>query len=412
MRNLFLIFVLFAHLCNLYSQDVEYELSPISEEYNTRYFYCANYSEHPLQDKLEYLDVELPQAFVLELSALEDGEQSVIVFNDNNELIISKKDDTYYFNRLSLNAECNKKISLYFVNKKVKIYFDEQKVGELRDSLNPKKRVGIKWDKKGENCYRLLNCFEPIPFKVADYGEALEGGRLDKDNGIRKNVHSVREPYNLTFPTDNTCNSERSIRFEYRFENSKKEGASRMLRGRSEISGVFSRSPMNKWIIEFDFYVPSETHDDSTCAEVITQLHEGSSTPTFPTFVMSIINGTLQCSVKGDSTLISDWKRNKRPSHINKGRQYPIEKNRWYHIKAYVKEGYQTSAMPLTMVWVDGVLAFESHSPNCYNYLPSRNGFYDYLKFGIYKSGWLKADTVDSRKEKRIYLFDNYVVKY
>lgn len=69
-----------------------------------------------------------------------------------------------------------------------------------------------------------------------------------------------------------------------------------------------------------------------------------------------------------------------------------------------MKEGYQTSAMPLTMVWVDGGLVFESHSPNCYNYLPSSKGFYDYLKFGIYKNGWFKAKKL-MRGYKREFIF-------
>ena len=412
MRLFVMLTLLVCRLLLLSAVNKEYELSPTSEEYNTRYFYCSNYYAPQLSDKIEYIDVELPQVFVIELSTLIDGEQTVVAYNDNKKLVISKEGNTYRVNRLMIDAECNHKISLYFINKKIKIYFDEQKVGELSASLDNKKRVGVKWDKKWGNSHRFMNCFEPVPFKVADYGRSLEGGRLYADRSFRKTRHGVDEPYSLTYPTDITNHSKRSIRFEYRYENALKDGASKMRRGRSEISGVYSESPMNKWIMDFDFYVPSETREDSTCSEAVTQLHEGSLTPTFPTFVISVINGSLQCNVKGDSTLISEWKINKRPFHINYSKQYPLEKETWHHIKAYIKEGYQISAMPLTMVWVDGTLVFESYMPNCYNYPPAAEGIFDYHSFGVYKSSWVRGVVPDSTIQTRIYYFDNYIVRH
>jgi hypothetical protein len=392
--------------------EEEYVISQYSEEYNTRYFFCENFNDIHTDTTL-YVTDALPKAFVVEIGAFQVGEKAAFVYNDDKELIISNSGGQLKIGnkRIGNIAEGISRISLYIVNGKMVVYLDDEKRKEFAFPLDREKKIGVELSKcKGYTC-RYFNCYEPVAFRVADYGKALEDGVAKTKKNVRIVPHNVGESYNLTFPTDITRQSDRSIRFEYRYEDTRKEGANNMKRARSEISGVFSNSPKNKWIIEYDLYVPSETADDEVHFEVISQIHEESKTPTPPSFCLYMKRGRLGCSVKGDSTEISTWKRGKARYAESRTFKY-LEKDRWYHVKVYLKEGWQQEDLPLTRVWIDGELLFESNIPNCYKYEPKHEGQYDYLKFGVYKSGWLEAKEVDRKLQTRIYIFDNFVVKY
>lgn len=246
--------------------------------------------------------------------------------------------------------------------------------------------------------------------KIYDYGNELEKIKNLRSGRIRISEHNVGADYSLTFPSDVTCNSKKSIRFEYRFEDTMAEGKSSMQRSRSEISGVYSHTPMGVWTIEFDLYVPEETLDDRECGEIITQIHENSNTPISPSFCLSMKSGYLCCSIRGDSIPVNQWEKVNVPTHRQSKKLLYIEKNRWYHVKAFIKEGYQYDKSPLTQVWVDGELLFLSHLPNCCKYIPINKNHYNYLKFGIYKPLWKRMKEKPSIG-KRIYYFDNYVVQ-
>jgi len=245
---------------------------------------------------------------------------------------------------------------------------------------------------------------------VYDYGKELEKADDLRDERIRISPHNTGADYSLTFPSDITCNSKKSIRFEYRYEDTMAEGKTSMQRARSEISGVYSRTLMGVWTIEFDLYVPEETVDDNSCFEIITQIHEHSKTAKPPSFCLSVKGGNLYCSVRGDSIPISDWSKKNKAIHHNSEKLLYLKKDRWYHVKAFVKEGYQYDMSPLTQVWVDSELLFYSQVPNCYNYKPVKKDKYNYIKFGIYKPGWKKVKEPPSLS-RRIYYFDNYVVQ-
>ena len=389
-------------------------MSITSEEYNTRYFYCGDYDE-VRTDTVICVGKKLPEAFVVELGVLQEGEKTAFIYGDNKELILSiKKRSLRVGNRKVCRIKKEySKISLYFVNNKLEIYLDDQKKKEWVFQLDRNNQIGVKISReKGYSC-RYFNCYEPIPFKVADYGATLEEGVVVKNTNVRVGLHNVSEPYSLTFPTDIANNSKRSLRFEYRYENTKKDGKNEMLRGRSEISGVFSNSPKNKWIIEYDLFVPKETMGDDSSSEIITQIHEGSRNPTVPSFCLKVKGGILFCNIKGDSIKIDEWSRKKMPSHIVTKPLIYLEKNRWYHVKVYLKEGWRKEDLPLTKVWIDGKLLFVSNSPNCYLYSTRRAGNYDYIKFGIYKSEWLRRNIeVKPETKTRVYYFDNFIVKY
>ena len=412
LRAFFLV-VCLTVVCHLSATDIEYQLSRYSEDYNTRYFYCENFDRLKAVDEIQYVEVEIPTAFVAEIGALNDGSESVLVYNDNQELIVSKKGYRYQIDGITASKMVSgeSKLSFYFVNGKLLFYIDEDKKYEKPLKLDRQKKFGIKWSAAGKYNYRFLNCFEPVPFKVADYGKALEDGALSNKKGIRMSPHNVGAAYSLTFPQDVTCNSKRSIRFEYRYEDTKADGVNSMRRARSEISGVFCSSPMNKWIIEYDLYIPEETIEDKNL-EIVTQLHEHSVTPVSPSFCLWVKGGYIGGTINGDSAMLTSKPFvKKKVSHHHSGRLAVLSKGKWYHVKIYVKEGYQISALPVTKVWIDSKLVLESITPNCYKYNPSVKDSYNYLKFGIYKSPWMKSNVVP-QTDRRIYFFDNYVVRY
>ena len=390
----------------------EYNLSTDSEEYNTIYLFHENNLSPKNQNGIQYIPVSLPQSFVVELGSLANGCQSALVYNDNIELIISKYANHYYVDGVLLEGVYvnEKKISLYFVNNKIVFYIDDYKVGERRVYYDYRKKVGIKWSKKEPYSYYFMNCYFPQPFQQMNYGHVFE-----KDMGTQyaKSVQkqNVGKHYSLTFPTQISNNSLSSIRFEYRFDDSKDVSKSKTARGRSEISGVQAKSPMNKWIIEFDIYVPHTTADDPESTECITQLHEGFSNSTVPAFNIGIDNGFLYCRIRGDSVLRKKADKIYPLNTYTKKLCY-LKKERWYHIKALVKEGYQSGHIPLTKIWIDNELVFESNRPNCYHYVPSKEGRYNYIKFGIYKSKWLSQKGCNPKTKTRVYYFDNYTVKY
>ena len=170
---------------------------------------------------------------------------------------------------------------------------------------------------------------------------------------------------------------------------------------------------MGKWVIEFDFYVPKETADDSQRYDIITQLHDYSKQALSPAFCIGMKGGELFCRLRGDSIPVEQWKKQNEPvsgTHITTLGY--LTKDTWHHVKIFLKLSFQRSMNPLTVIWLDSEKVFESDLPNCYNYEPKNPGVYDYIKFGIYKSSWLGLAQKPVDTDRRIYYFDNYKVKY
>ena len=396
------------------SAEKVFLLSGHSEEYNLHYLYHQNFPKSFIKDTIIYINKELPESFVIELGGLKNGQKSILVYNDNHELLITKRSDRYIIGGkwMRVSTKDNHKLSLYFVNGKVIAYADEKNLGYISLRFNHYKRIGVKCSKNGSLSNKYLCCYEPCEFKEMNYGQRLDSGILPRVTGILTS-QGVGEPYSLTFPKDTICNSPRSIRFEYRFEDSKKEGKTKTQRGRSEIAGVSSSSLMGKWIIEFDFLVPHETDDDSLRYDMITQLHDHSTEALSPAFCLLMKSGELSCRLRGDSIPVEQWKKRNKPAsgtHI-----LPLgylKKDTWHHVKVYLKLAYQRSMNPQTIIWLDSKKVLESNLPNCYNYTPKKAGMYDYIKFGIYKSSWLGLKQKPEGSDRRIYYFDNFKVKY
>ena len=396
------------------AEEKEYKLAVSSDAYNTNYLYHQNFTEPIQQDSTVNVDAKLPAQFVVELGALKEGEKSLLVYDDTKEMLITKNNGQYAVNGKRMKGEYvdDTKLSLYFINNKVVLYVDEQLAGDIKLRFDHRKKIGVKWAKDGKYSYSYLNCYQPCGFKVIDYGQLMDGGIWSTRKG-KMSQQNVGEDYSLRFAEDLACRSPRSMRFEYRFEDSKKEGKSKTQRGRSEISGVHSSSLMGKWIIEFDFYIPYDTKDDNLSRECITQLHDCSTMALSPAFSIGMRNGELYCRLRCDSIPVEQWEKRNNPAggtHI-----LPLgylKKDTWHHIKIYLKLAYQRSMMPRTIVWVDSKKVLESNLPNCYNYMPKKAGMYDYIKFGIYKSSWLRLKQKPVGIDRRIYYFDNYKVKY
>lgn len=391
----------------------EYQLSLDSECYNTQYFFCADFDAGQQIDTLFFVPSEI-QDFVVEIGSIKRGEKVCFVYNDSKKIIIKNYGDYLRIGRHTIALDPKEKVfsklSLYFVNDKMIVYVDYTRKYEKEQRIDLHKRIGVN---KGRNSDAwFLYCYEPVPFKETNYGALLEDGQMIKSKEYRMSPHNVGAAYSLTFPTDITCNSRRAIRFEYRQEDSQNADATRMQRARSEISGVFSNSAQNKWIIEYDLYIPEETIDDNQFSEIITQLHEASTMSTVPSFSLSVHGGWLYCTINGDKTRIEHWGTRKRPNDQLTRKLIYLQKDSWHHLKIFIKEGWRIDASPSTKIWVDGELILENNDPNCYSYTPRAEGLYNYLKFGIYKSGWLMTSDVPSDVRVRTYYFDNFVVKY
>lgn len=417
MNRLLALIVAILSLCSSLSQakDKVYRLSGRSDEYNIRYLYHQSFIQPILRDTVVYIGVDLPESFVLELAGPQEGEKSVLVYNDDQEMSISMKNGRYVIDGRSFRAPAGggNKLSFYYINGKLIVYVDDKKAGKVKVDLNPKKRIGVKWKADGTLSYDYLCCYEICEFKDVKYGEMFDDGVFRQMKSFFTS-QSIGKDYSLNFPADVTCHSPRSMRFEYRFEDAKtEEDKSKTQRTRSEISGVHSSSLMGKWIIEFDFLIPEETMDDAENKEIITQLHEGSDDAISPAFCLGMWKGELFCRLRGDNIPIGQWKKRNVPAggtHL--ASLAYLEKGVWHHVKVFLREAYQQSMNPLTVVWLDSKKVFESRLPNCYNYEPRKQGAYNYLKFGIYKSAWINIEECGEEKSRRVYYFDNYKVRY
>lgn len=390
----------------------EYLLSQTSEEYNTHYLFHGNI-DNVLQDSIYYAPTDLEDGFVLEIGALQEGQKSCIVYNDSLNIIIKKESGHYYVNSYKIGKSVfeSKKVSLYFVNAKVHMYIDEILEYTFPLNYNVEKRVGIRWNSMGDFSYSYFNGYEPKTFKVADYGNMFDSAVSGRKGPFFVEQHVGRD-YSITYPSDKTFKSAKSIRFEYRYVDAHMLFKTQTQRGRSEISAVSAESPMSKWFFDFDLLIPSETKDDPFHREVLTQIHDFSSVQGLsPSFALGIEKGALYVNLLGNDSVVSSLDQVKKKlvrTYQNLGR---LQRDSWHHIKIYVKQAYDTRMMPLTIIWVDGREVFRNESPNCYNYKPRKQNHYDYAKFGIYKWGWLNKKLAPGT-EKRIYYFDNYVIKY
>lgn len=398
---------------SLMASDIVYTLSSTSEDYNTKYFYCKTLNQQINDDQILHVEAELPSSFVMEIGALDIGGETTIVYNGTKSLRVTKKRGRYKIGgTLTLNSfKGEKKLSFYFVNDKLIIYVDDTLIYNKKLIINKNKKIGVKFSANSKHTNHFLVCYEPIPFVVSDYGKEFEHNFIPEKSSLRVVKENVGKDYSLNTNSIITCNSSYSTRFEYQFQDSKEEGKTSTQKSRSEIAGVCSFSPMNKWIIEFDVYIPSETKDDNENFELITQIHEGSTKPTTPAFYLAMLGGYLKYNLRGDSTRIEEWDTKVQPSSRCSANLSYLEKNRWHHIKVYIKESYLIDLQPLTKIWVDDSLLLETDAPNCYCYEPRIEGRYGYFKFGIYKPGWMTLNGCDPLLAKRVYYFDNIVVR-
>ena len=408
MKIIFFVLFFIVSICKAENRQHFYDLFIDSECYNTSYFFHNSIIVNN-QDTIVWIDKKLPSTFVIETNSLKDNQHKTLIYNENERFVIRKEKGRYIVNGKVLKkvVKNDRKISLYCIDGQVHFYIDEKLFLKGRLKIDYHKQIGLQMQKnKG---YSFLNCYEPIPFQFYDYC----GSKNDLVNTetVRMAPHNVGKDYSLTFPVANGFDEKRVFRFEYRYEDSQDDSKDVMRRARSEISGVFCYSPLNKWIIEYDLMVPEETGDDDLDMEIITQIHEHSSIGITPAFCLLVKNGILSCALRGDSIPIERWKNKNVPSYHDDGQLIYLERKKWYHVKIFLKEGSRYDELPLTKVWVNSQLLFESNTPNCYIYKPLKPNVYDYLKFGIYKPGWKYRTECDSLKMRRIYLFRNFTVK-
>ena len=87
-----------------YQDGNNYLLSQSSEEYNTHYLYSQNFPRQIPKDSTIYIESLLPTSFVIELGALKEGEKSLLIYDDNKELLISKNNGNYWVHEEKLRG--------------------------------------------------------------------------------------------------------------------------------------------------------------------------------------------------------------------------------------------------------------------------------------------------------------------
>lgn len=393
-----------------FAKVIEYRLSSDSEEYNVNYFFCSSINDD-LRDSLSLYNY--PSSFIVEINSLGKDEKFTICYNKLDSFSIIPQNEKYLLGQKSLFKTNNDGgvISLYFVNNRILLYQGGKLIGKRRFVLNPGKPIVFKWNKESRfDSGHFINCYEPIPFRRFDYGGVLDNGLFFGYSPFKIISENIGTDYCLKTSNNYRCNSSSSLRFEYNYNDSQNISYNTNRRARSEISGVYSKSPMSKWIIEFDIFIPDSTKDDEDDFEIITQIHEGCKISTTPSFFLYMLNGFLSYSLRGDDVLIEKWNSKMSPKYVYNDKICYLSKEKWHHIKVYLKEGWRYECSPLTKVWVDDNLVFVSKVPNCYCYTPAKSGYYNFIKFGIYKPGWLGKSICKKEISKRVYYFDNYLV--
>lgn len=92
---------------------------------------------------------------------------------------------------------------------------------------------------KGHRCFAMTivilvicSSYDLLSVETYNYGKELEKDLPLRRGKVRISPHNIGADYSLTFPSDITCNSKKSIRFEYRYEDTKADSVSKMRRAR------------------------------------------------------------------------------------------------------------------------------------------------------------------------------------
>lgn len=276
------------------------------------------------------------------------------------------------------------------------IYSDSQQIASVEYKLIPSLRCGLMIDKEHHFSYDFFNVFNLEPYKVYD-----EAGFTDNGTGTTHagQTQGFVQDYSYKLDKDKAKKSPYAERFELR-----RNTITDYTNDRVEKSFNYQlQTNLRKIRIDFDVLVPQDYEEDES-PDCIMQIHdrpdEDSMEGRSPFFAIRIKNNQFVYSAQSiEEKALSGYNINKILSIAN------CKLGEWTHFSIYIKEGYLPEHNPITRIYIDSKLIYESTDPNANN--NPRGG---YVRYGIYKADWLKG-IGDSSIQKKVLFFDNFVVR-
>lgn len=309
---------------------------------------------------------------------------------------ISRIDGKESKNRI-LSEKLNGKSLRFFLSKTgTLIYMDSQQISSVEYQLNASLKCGLMIDKEHLYCYNFYNVFNFEPYKVYDEARFTDNGTGKTHAGV---MQGFVQDYSYRLDTDNAQLSPCAERFELR-----RKTITDYTNDRVEKSFNYQlQTNLRKIKIDFDVLVPKDYKEDES-PDCIMQIHdrpdEDSMEGRSPFFAIRIKNNHYVYTAQSiEKKALSGYNINKILSIAN------CILGEWSHISIYIKEGYLPDHNPITKIYIDSKLVYQSTDPNANN--NPRGG---YVRYGIYKADWLKG-IGDSSIQKKVLFFDNFVVR-
>ena len=287
-------------------------------------------------------------------------------------------------------------IRLFTSNKGFCIYCDKDSLTILDSKFNLDLRCGLMIDNQHKYQYDFFNCFQLQPYKIYDESRFTDNGIKQTHAGLEQ---GWVQDYSYKLDTMQAKKSHYAERFELR-----RNTITDYTNDRVEKSFNYQlQTNLRKIRIDFDVLVPQDYEEDES-PDCIMQIHdrpdEDSMEGRSPFFAIRIKNNQFVYSAQSiEEKALSGYNINKILSIAN------CKLGEWTHFSIYIKEGYLPEHNPITRIYIDSKLIYESTDPNANN--NPRGG---YVRYGIYKADWLKG-IGDSSIQKKVLFFDNFVVR-
>lgn len=287
-------------------------------------------------------------------------------------------------------------IRIFASNKEISIYCDETPLSSLSFTFIPSRQCGLMIDNQHKYQYDFFNCFQLQPYKIYDESRFTDYGIKQTHAGLEQ---GWVQDYSYTLDTVHAKKSHYAERFELR-----RNTITDYTNDRVEKSFNWQlQTNLRKIRIDFDVLVPMDYKEDES-PDCIMQIHdrpdEDSMEGRSPFFAIRIKNNHFVYSAQSiEKKALSGYNINKILSISN------CKLGEWTHFSIYIKEGYLPEHNPITRIYIDSKLVYESTDPNVNN--NPRGG---YVRYGIYKADWLKG-IGDLSIQKKVLYFDNFMVR-
>lgn len=290
------------------------------------------------------------------------------------------------------NGNCSD-ATVYVYSDKIRVYVADEFVLET-DATIQNAVCGLYFAYGEANVYTNFDLFLPTHNIPVGLDNAVEkcGSPSSAFLGFMAQADSS---YGITFNSETTRNSLKSLRFEQRKADSM--GGTY----RSEITPPYMRPrnyPLQTKIFSFDIYFPSDYDYDSR-ADVLWQMHHTPDNVNPDAMYPNISFSTMQGKMWIETLTYADKATDASDPQSTRYDIGEVEKGTWKHFDVFLREGYLPQHNPATAVYMDGVNVVLSRIPNGYN---TTEG--SYLKMGMYKSAWTSQTTETS---VRVVYFDN-----